>query len=275
MASELVRRLRLVVDGLPVRLWATGEPADQAAGRPWLLAVHGAGGGARHWLPLLRLLARERLLALAPDLPGHGGSAARTGEVSIPAYAAWLGRLLDALAASWPGLGRPWLAGHSMGGAIAQEAALAFPERLAGLVLVATGARLRVAPAFLEQMEAGSLPPLLRAPSGEGPGGAEGPGRAEEADPEEVALPVALADFLACDRFDRREAVGAIRLPTLVIHGEADPLTPPRYGEFLASRIPGARLERVPGAGHFVLLEAPEACAEAILAALRPSPGAS
>ncbi|MBX5465502.1 MAG: alpha/beta fold hydrolase, partial [Clostridia bacterium] len=108
--------------------------------------------------------------------------------------------------------------------------------------------------------------PLLRAPEAEGGGGSA---------PGEGRLLRLREDLLACDRFDRRAEVAAIRLPTLVLQGGEDPLTPPRYGRFLAETIPGARLELVEGAGHFLQLEAPEACARAILAAVRPSPGAS
>ena len=52
--------------------------------------------------------------------------------------------------------------------------------------------------------------------------------------------------------------MAGIRLPTLVIVGEDDELTPPRFSEFLVSEIPGARLARISKAGHYVLLEQPD-----------------
>ena len=64
-----------------------------------------------------------------------------------------------------------------------------------------------------------------------------------------------LTDFAACDAFDIRGRLGEIRLPTLVIGGDRDRLTPLRYAEYLATNIPGAVLKILPGAGHMVALE--------------------
>ena len=69
---------------------------------------------------------------------------------------------------------------------------------------------------------------------------------------------VTIGDFAACAAFDVMPRVGAIRAPALAICGEEDQLTPPKYAEFLAAKIPGARLLLVEKAGHFVQLEQPE-----------------
>jgi pimeloyl-ACP methyl ester carboxylesterase len=68
---------------------------------------------------------------------------------------------------------------------------------------------------------------------------------------------VTLGDYLACDRFDVRDRLAEIRVPTLVVVGTDDRLTPLRYSRFLAETIPGARLVEIPGAGHFPQLEQP------------------
>ena len=115
---------------------------EAGAGVP-LVLVHGAGGSADLWAPQLTGLA-DLARVVAVDLPGHGPRRGGGGQ-SIVAYADWLGEFLDAL-----GDGPAVVVGHSMGGAIAQTVALARPERLAGLVLVATGARLRVMARLLE-----------------------------------------------------------------------------------------------------------------------------
>ena len=75
---------------------------------------------------------------------------------------------------------------------------------------------------------------------------------------------VTLADYLACDRFDVRERLAAIRTPTLVLAGAEDRLTPPAYGRFLAETIPGARLVEIPAVGHFPQLEQPHTVNAAI-----------
>jgi pimeloyl-ACP methyl ester carboxylesterase len=76
-------------------------------------------------------------------------------------------------------------------------------------------------------------------------------------------------DFLACDRFDLISDVGRIDLPTLIVCGAEDQLTPFKYSEFLHNHIQGARLEILPGAGHMVMIEAPEAFNERVGAFVR------
>jgi pimeloyl-ACP methyl ester carboxylesterase len=157
------------------------------------------------------------------------------------------------------------LGGHSMGGAIAQEFALRYTNRLAGLVLIGTGARLRVAPQFLDG--------VLKDPQGTAELLATWT-HGEHVDPNlrrtyirrlrEVDPQVIHGDFVACDAFDRMADVARIALPTLVICGDADRMTPVKYSRFLAEQIKRAQLVVVPEAGHMVMLERPEAVIEAI-----------
>ena len=81
-----------------------------------------------------------------------------------------------------------------------------------------------------------------------------------------VPPPVLLGDFVACDRFDVRDRLPSIAIPTLVVVGDQDVMTPPKHVAFLADHIPGARLHTVPGAGHMLPVEAPAPLA----ALLRP-----
>jgi pimeloyl-ACP methyl ester carboxylesterase len=241
-----------------------GRPAAwlEAGSGPLLVLVHGAGGSADLWLHQLDDLA-DAARVVAPDLPGHGPGQGRRGgpgTPSVPGYAEWLEGFLAALDAE-----SVVLVGHSMGGAIAQSFALARPERLAGLVLMATGARLRVLPRIVE---------LLRQRPREGQSLIRdlsfGPGAPPECTDlvdrvlRERAPLVTLADYLVCDRFDVRDQLAGIRTPTLVVAGTEDRLTPPKYGRFLAEAIPKARLVEIPGAGHFPQLEAPAAVNAAI-----------
>ncbi len=226
-------------------------------GGPALILIHGAGGNHLHWPAALRRMPGATVYAV--DLPGHGRSEG-PGRERIEDYAADIIRFMDAV-----GVARGVLVGHSMGGAIAQMTALTAPERVAGLVLVGTGARLRVAPALLDgilQDARGALALITD--------WAWGP----EADPTLVARgrqmmartnpQVVWGDFAACDRFDVRERVGEITAPTLVITGSEDRMTPPRFGQWLAERIPDARFVLVEGAGHMVMLEKPDQVASAV-----------
>jgi pimeloyl-ACP methyl ester carboxylesterase len=117
--------------------------AESGAGALTLVLVHGSGGDHTTWKPQLEgLAAAARIVAL--DLPGHGASSGE-GCDTIGAYAAVVCRFLNGL-----GSGAVVLGGHSLGGAIAQTLALDAPELLRGLVLVGTGARLKVLPELFE-----------------------------------------------------------------------------------------------------------------------------
>jgi pimeloyl-ACP methyl ester carboxylesterase len=249
------------VTGLPrrTRSIAGREAAwlEAGSGTP-LVLIHGAGGSADLWQPQLEGLGDlARVVAL--DLPGHGPQRGR-GSQSIAAYADWVDAFLDTL-----GDGPVVVVGHSMGGAIAQTVALARPERLAGLILVGTGARLQVLARVLE---------LLRQRPAEGFGLIERLSYAAATPPDRVATVdrvlragaplVTLGDYLACDRFDARPRLNAIRTPTLVVAGTEDRLTPVASGRLLAAAIGGARLVEIADAGHFPQLEQPAAVNDAI-----------
>jgi pimeloyl-ACP methyl ester carboxylesterase len=72
-------------------------------------------------------------------------------------------------------------------------------------------------------------------------------------------------DFLACDQFDIMGGLEKIRLPTLILCGREDRLTPVKYSEFLNKKISGSRMEIIEGAGHMVMLEAPRALCGTVL----------
>ncbi len=226
-------------------------------GRRNLVCVHGAGGSHLHWPPELRRLAGVNVYAL--DLPGHGRSEGQ-GRSSIAAYRDFLVAFLDAL-----GLDRAVLAGHSMGGAIALDLALHHPSRLAGLILVGSGARLRVAPAILEGILADFEAAVdLICDWAYGPHAPEQLKRLGREQMARTPPAVLHGDFAACDAFDVMERLGEVRCPTLVICGTADRLTPPKYSTYFRDHIAGAELVLVEGAGHMVMLERPEAVCQAI-----------
>jgi pimeloyl-ACP methyl ester carboxylesterase len=228
------------------------ESGAERSGPP-LVLIHGAGGSSVTWLGALRNLGRTRR-CLAPDLPGHGQSAALAGgaaAVSIETYRAFIDGFCAAL-----DVPRAVLVGHSMGGAVAIEMALGSPNRVAGLVLIATSARLAVSPAVFDAIDHRFAQfPEMMAMTGFSP-----------STPKDLALrlsragiqapqAVVRADFEACNAWDARERIAAIRAPTLVMIGEDDLLTPAKYGRLLADRIPGARLVAFPETGHMVHLE--------------------
>jgi len=161
------------------------------------------------------------------------------------------------------------VAGHSMGGATAMTLALQHPQRAAGLVLVGTGARLRVLPAILEgtlshfQDTVELICRYAYAPETDRQLVCRG-----EREMLQVAPQTVHDDFAACDSFDIMGQLEGIGCPTLVICGTEDRLTPPKYSQYLVDSIAGAELTLVPAAGHMVMVEKPELVAKAIRSAL-------
>jgi len=244
------------IDGEQMNYWAGKEGPPGARGI--VLFIHGAGGSQFIW-SWQKGFFEKRFRPVVLDLPGHGESGGK-GEDKIGRYADHAYSFLKAL-----GLQKVFLVGHSMGGAIVQTLALMHPEVIGGIVLVGTGARLKVVPEILNGIKnnfEGTVRKIARfaysrkASADLVEGGVENLLR--------CSSEVLYGDFLACDRFDLTQEVEKIDLPTLVLCGNEDQLTPVKYSEFLQSRIPRSRLEITPGAGHMVMMEAPEAFNEKV-----------
>lgn len=230
-----------------------GQPAfyrTSGEGPNTVMYIHGAGGNSLHWLGTE---PPNGWRIIAVDLPGHGNSGGdpRSGVFQ---YADWVAEFIRISGE------KPVLAGHSMGGAIAMAVALTVPEILKGLILVGTGAKLGVSPMILNvcrgnstleieelmgKMAYGSLPTLEQIKDWYRIFG-------------QATCQAYLADFTACDNFDIRGRLGDISMPTLVVCGSEDRLTPIKYSQHLADQISGARLVEIPGAGHMVMLEQAE-----------------
>jgi pimeloyl-ACP methyl ester carboxylesterase len=189
-----------------------------------------------------------------PDLPGFGQSRPDGGEMSMDAYARKMIELLD-----HRGIDRAVFAGLSMGGYVCFAMARIAPERMRGLILLDTretadtdeGRKGRYE--MIEKVKQGGTKPIVdamlpkmltpRAPR-------EMRDRVREimssASPEGV---IAALHAMAT-RPDSTPTLQEIRVPTLVVVGEEDPITPPADSERMAAAIAGARLVRVPGAAH-------------------------
>lgn len=233
------------------------EKEDPLSRRVPLMLVHGAGTDHLTWSAELRRLAGQRVIAL--DLPGHGRSPA-PGRQSMVAYAECVQQLMEAL-----DIPRAVIAGHSMGGGIALTMAVHMPERVAGLVLVATGARLAVNPKILNTVledPKAVVEMIMRwAWARDVDEQVRRLGRKQLlATPPEVMH----GDYLACDHFDVKDHLSQIEAPTLIISGTADKMTPPELSEILADNIARSILERIEGAGHMIPLERPQVVADQV-----------
>jgi pimeloyl-ACP methyl ester carboxylesterase len=227
--------------------------------KPPVILIHGAGGSHLHWPIEVRRLPRYRVFAL--DLPGHGQSGGR-GQQSIAGYAAEVAGWLEAA-----GLHSAVFVGHSMGSAIALSLALDYPEHVVGLGLVGAGARLQVNPTLLESAANPTTFHNAVEMTVQWSYGPEAPANLVELAARrmaEIRPSVLHGDFLACTTFDESDRIASIHSPTLVLCGAEDRMTPQRQAQFLAANIPGAHLVVIPGAGHMVMLEQPQATANAL-----------
>ncbi len=222
-----------------------------------ILFLHGAGGSTASW-HFQKELQRVCEVVLI-DLPGHG----RSGGEGLRDIGGYVESVRTVITEN--GLEGCYVAGHSMGGAIALSLALAAPKLLAGLILVGTGARLKVFPEILEGIlndKEGTVQAIMGfAFSKKAPPDMVETGFAQmTASPKEVIH----GDFSACNQVDLMEGVKSIDLPALIIAGADDRLTPLKYGEYLNREIRGSRLSVIRDAGHMVMLEKPEETNRAI-----------
>ena len=234
------------------------EDHGDSDGQP-LLLVPGIPAVASDWRPLAERLAASRRV-VACDNRGSGASTVTPAPYSTAQLAADAVGLLDAL-----GVSRTDVFGMSLGGMIAQEIALAAPERVGRLVLGCTHCGVRhaarqpreTARAFAMDTADWSLRMRTLAPFAFAPGVDEdtlerfiAKKSGDVQDPEGYRAQVAAV--LAHDTFDRLPRISA---PTLVMTGDGDQVIPGESSEMLAERIPNARLEVIAGAGHLFFLE--------------------
>ncbi|HVO15890.1 MAG TPA: alpha/beta fold hydrolase [Alphaproteobacteria bacterium] len=244
--------------------------AVEGKGPSTVVFLHGVGGDRESWTPQLKAFS-ARFRAVAWDCPGYGASAPLE-PMTFPGLAASLLALLDRLGAA-----RAHIVGQSFGGMIAQEFAATFPERVRSLVLTGTSPAFgRADGDFQKRFVAERLAPLDAGKTmAELAQGIVGSLVGDDPDPAGVKAAVASmsrvapatyrASMLCIVGFDRREALGRIAVPTLVLAGSRDTNAPAPMMEKMASKIPGARYVCLEGAGHLANLEQPAAFNEIVL----------
>lgn len=229
--------------------------AVHGAGTP-LLLIHGLGMSGAVFQPLIAALA-ARYQLIIPDLRGHGHSRRLPGPDSVARLAADVEDLLDLL-----GQRSCVVLGHATGGAVAQQLAHDYPERVRSLALVCAYARSAVT--LREQIESRLRPELFRLLGAHGMallaaqvGCPRGVDDADFAFVREIiaandgrrVAPVARALLT----FDSRPWLAMLACPTLVVAGGADVFAPPPYAHELAEGIPHAQLHVIPRAGHWLM----------------------
>ena len=217
-----------------------------------LVFIHGAGGSSVLWENQVEGL-KDRVNTVALDLPGHGNSRG-PGKSSVADYANLVMEFINRAGAP-----RPVPVGLSMGGAITQQLVLDHGRNFPAAVLMSTGAKLKVLPLIFEKIQT-DFPGFIDL-MGKFSASEKTPAKKTARIFEDTAKrepEVVYNDFKACDAFDVMDRLGAIELPVLVITGSDDKLTPPKYGERLASDIKDAVRVHIEDAGHMLPVEKPE-----------------
>ena len=259
--------MQLSVNGLDTFVATGGRSFDVSL--PTIVLLHGAGFDHTAWALHSRWFAHHGHGVLAPDLPGHGRSAGAPLK-TIAAMADWTAALLDAAGAA-----TARLVGHSMGSLIALETAARHPEKVSALSLIGTAATMTVGPDLLKAAEANDHSAIdmvsiwglgFRAELG----GSLAPGLWMHGGAERVLEQcrpgVLFNDLSACNTYDSALAAAAkVTVPTTLILGERDMMTPARAGKALAAALPHSRTVVLRGAGHMMMAERPDE----LLAALR------
>jgi len=207
--------------------------------------LHGSGCTSIVWQQ--QLSDFENSIAL--DFPGHPEGEALN---SVNDLTEWLLRYIDKNS-----LSDIVLVGHSLGSAVAMQAAILGHKELKALVLIGAGARLKVIPQLLSGLsdlveKGGDVPDYLLSSNQK----IEEPLRTKiNLAIKRNGASVMLQDFNACDNFDVMGRLVDINIPVQIIVGEKDQMTPMKYATFLAEKLPKASLEVVDNSSHMVFAE--------------------
>ncbi|UPJ63763.1 alpha/beta fold hydrolase [Bradyrhizobium sp. 191] len=223
-----------------------------------LVFVHGFTTTAEFWREQIEAFSvRHQMIRI--NLPGHGCSPRpEDRNYTIEAFVEDVLEVYRALAID-PAV----LIGLSMGGTVAQTFALSYPERVKALVLVGAtphglGSDVNV-DNVLKAIEDLGVVTASQTVIERSFGSAASRALIDFAKKEVAQTPafVARQAIASLNASDSRAKLGDIRVPTLVIVGEEDIITPPKESQILAQGIPNSRLYNIPAAGHFPMLEQP------------------
>jgi pimeloyl-ACP methyl ester carboxylesterase len=252
--------MQLSVNGFDTFVATGGREFDN--GLPTVVLLHGVGFDHSAWALHSRWFAHHGYGVLAPDLPGHGRSSGAPLP-TIAAMAEWTAALLETA-----GVQKARLVGHSMGSLVALETAAWHGAKVSSLALIATSASMKVAPDLLKAAEANDHSAIdMISIWGLGfqaeLGGNLAPGLWMHSGAQRVLERnrpgVLFNDLSACNAYDGALAAAAkVTVPSTLILGERDMMTPVKAGNALAAALPNSRTVMLRGAGHMIMMEQPD-----------------
>lgn len=251
--------MRAKINGLEVAYNTAGNPSDLP-----VLFIHGFPFSQEMWKPQVTLLS-QNYRVITYDVRGHGGSEVGDGQYSLEFFVDDLFRLLDHLK-----IEKAIVVGLSMGGYIALRAIERSPERFRALVLCDTRSEADTTEGKIKRAASIKLVKTEGVKKfAEGFVKAVFAPQTFEAKPDTVRFiqqiiektsPAAIAGtlFALAARTDTTPSLPNIKVPTLILVGEHDTLTPPSAAEAMYAKIPDSELHVIPGAAHMSNLENPE-----------------
>jgi pimeloyl-ACP methyl ester carboxylesterase len=230
----------------------------EAKSRNVIIFLHGSGGDSNTWKNQFNIKNSYSLISL--DLPSHGNSD-RFEKLSLDLYVDVLKKFLDS-----NDYERVVLCGHSLGGAVIQSYYFKYSKEVTALILMSTGAKLRVSPAILDALKRDYDVYLKQLNKVAFSNNTTNSIKEEYRDQSSlIGAEVTYYDFKICDNFNMFEETNLIEVPCLIICGTDDELTPVKYSKYFHDKIGNSKLVLIEHAGHMVMLEKPEKVNESII----------
>ena len=222
----------------------------KAKSKNYLIFIHGSGSDSTVWKYQFNIDNDYSIIAL--DLPSHNRSD-KFETLSLELYVDVLKKFIESL-----DYDKIILCGHSLGGAVIQLFYFNNPDLVNKLILVGTGAKLRVSPVILESLKTNYDNFLKDLPVGAF-------SRKTPTDivneyvkeTSSIGSEVTYQDFSICDKFDTMNLTSTIDIPIVIITGKEDKLTPVKYANYFKEKIINSKLYIIEKAGHMVMIEQP------------------
>ncbi|MHA1310684.1 MAG: alpha/beta fold hydrolase [Candidatus Helarchaeota archaeon] len=230
-----------------VNIFYQDSDPNSTSNQKTIIFIHGAGENSNLWKFQFSELSKYfRIISI--DLPGHANSSAEL-ELSMDLYLKCIDKLILHLDRN-----KITLAGHSMGGAICMSYFLKY-DNVDSLILIGTGAKLKVSSLIFESLQSDFNSAINQISSIAMYSKSKPLIEFVKAESLRTTSKTYIADFNICNKFDIMDQVKKITVPTLIICGEKDLLTPQKYSIYLNEKIKKSILQIIPNAGHDVHIE--------------------
>ena len=240
-----------LIEGTAIAYWTNDNGCVD--GKANLIFIHGSGADHTVWEEQYSALSVEANI-FGLDLPGHGLSGG-SGEQQIGAYVEWIKKFIEVL-----NLKKPVLVGHSLGAAICLSFAISYGNMLSGIVSLGGGVKMPVNPLILEGYRKDPVATVnMTWKFAVAKQNREKLAYRLEKNLANLRPDISCGDFLACDGLDITEEISKIKIPTLLMCGTEDKMTPAANCQFMKDRIEGAQVVLIENAGHLGMIENAEA----------------